>query len=522
MAAIIPALGFPVYFRTDDVHWLGWAAAHDNPLAAFNPAENLFGYFRPIPTLVWWALFRLFQFNPWPYQFTLALAAVLAMWPLFRICARAGGGPWAGLLGVGLFHAAWYGILYYVYWFSALTFGLEILFLLLAFDALTDGEELPGRPVAFVICALAAGLCKQPALVLLPLTGGLLILASARNRPRGRAWAAGIAVVALALLFLTPFVVHRPERLAGLRGDFVEFVGQRFRFYAATLLRGPGVLIVMGAAGAAVGRALSGGRSGAGWAGLVSGIAAGALVGRIDLRAGAAVWTLLLVAAALAERRSRPWVAGFLIPVVALFGVDFFVATYLLEPALMLVPALVIWVAPLAAPAGRALEERMADRRVRGFVVPVVLIAAAVLVFVARPLVAPVKSMRDVRATFRSLVSDLASREAAGTTLGSLSYEELGRSYAEIREESLETRVARHKTMNPAQLGKLLGLLGRPDLSVVSVEEALAATGPVRLVALNESEREILRRIPGSREIRTFAAGGASAAIFAVARPPDP
>ena len=127
LAAVLPLLGLPVFFRTDDVHWLGWAIGHDNPLAALEPGENLFGYYRPVPTVIWWGLYRLFGFEPLGYQLVLGAVGVLAMVPLFRIGRRVAGGQWGGLAAVALFHLAFVNILYFYFWYSALTFALEVL-----------------------------------------------------------------------------------------------------------------------------------------------------------------------------------------------------------------------------------------------------------------------------------------------------------------------------------------------------------------------------------------------------------
>jgi hypothetical protein len=511
-AALLPLLGLPVYFRTDDVHWLGWAASHPNPLSAFDPGENLFGYYRPMPTLLWWVLFRLFGFEPLGYQLVLGALGVATMVPLFRIGARlVGHRPWGGATAVALFHLVALPLLYYYFWFSALTFAVEMLFLALALDALTDGRTVPGRPVRFVIFALLAGLSKQPALLVIPAVAIPMLIAApgpARDRLR---WGVGISAVALLLMGVTPFVAQRPEALGRLAGgELLEYVSARWNFYAGVLLRGPaGPLAAAAAVVALTGTRRFGPALGAAAIGLALG---GAF--RV-LPPGPALvpWLILLSAAAWRSAPSRPWLIGFLVPSAALLGVDFHVSTYLLEPLLALVPALLLWLGPLVTPAGERIEPLAVRWRT-----PLTIAAPALallLTALGHDRAGPIVQMRDVRAVFREAVAHVRAEVGPGATIGYLTYEELGESYAEIRAKPLDRRVERHKTMNGPQLDKFLGLVGRTDLAVVPMGE-LPGQGETWLLGVNAEEIEVLAARPGAREVRRFERGGARAALFRV------
>lgn len=519
LAAVIPALGFPVYFRTDDVHWLGWALDHANPLAAFVPRENLFGYYRPLPTLAWWLMARLFGFDPLGYQLVLAGVSVLAMVPLYRIGRRLVGAEWGGLAAVGLYHALNFTILYYVFWYSALTFGLELLLLLLAFDALLDGEGRPARPVLFVVWSLLAGLAKQPALLILPLVGGGLILQGSGDRRRRLAWFFLLGAVSLVLLLMTPFVAHRPDALSAMpTADRTEFLRERFDFYARVLMRGPaGPLVALAAAIGLLTPRASGGRPAVSLASVAGGLAFAALVRFLPPPVGCGVWLVLILGAALRAPATRPWVAGFFVPSLLLLGVDFHVATYLLEPLLCLAPAALLWLCPLLEPAGRGLTLFL--RRVPGaaaLLVPLVFTASATAVL--RDRVTPLVVMRDVRAAFRAGVDLIVAQAPQGTTVGCLTYDELGRTYADIRRRPLGERVEAHKTMNPVQLEKFFRLRGRGDLRVLPVAEAVRALGPVYLLALNAEEDEILQRVPLAKPLARYAGGRGVSVVYFVAR----
>jgi len=523
LAAIIPLLGLPVYFRTDDVHWLGWAASHPNPLAAFDPGQNLFGYYRPLPTILWWVLFRLFGFEPLGYQLVLAALGVGAMWPLNRIGRRITGLSSGGLVAVALFHAAFVSILYFYYWFSALTFALEILLLVMALDALTDGPDIPGRPIRFVVFSLLAGLAKQPALLVIPAVAITMLLQSQRGMRHRWAWGAGILFGAIALMLVTPFVAQRPEALGQLAaGERVGYLVERLRFYATVLLQGPAGPLAMAAASVAVARHRLGLQSMAALlAVLAAGLMIGLGVGRLDPVFGILPWLTILLTAAMAVPESRPWLVGFLVPAVALLGVDFHVSTYLLEPALVLTPAILLWCLPLVRPAAQSIEDRV-PRRAWKFLPILMPLLAAVSALFLHGWLAPVVTMRHVRAVFRQAVETIRDTAPANTVVGYLSYEELGATYADIRQAPLDQRVERHKTMNGSQLAKFLRLQGRPDLHLVAAGEiaseadSLAGYGPAWLLAVTPAERTQLASRPGVVELRHFREGSAESAIFRV------
>lgn len=514
LAAILPLLGLPVYFRTDDVHWLGWAIEHANPLAAFQPSENLFGYYRPLPTLAWWLLYRLFGFTPIGYQLVLGVAGVLAMVPLFRIGRRIVGRDWGGFLAVALFHAAFVTILYFYFWYSALTFALELLLILLALDAFFDGPGRPAHPGRFLLLALLAGLAKQPALLVIPaVTIPEMWLRPGATRRRV-AWSLGLGLGAVALMMVTPFVAHRPEALGRLGiADLMTFAGERYRFYTGTLLRSPAGPLAAGAAAAALmvrpGRSLS--LRICGW--ILAVMAAAALLGRVAPAAAMPAWLLLLALAAHRVPASRGWFLAFTIPLAALLGVDFHVSTYLLEPAAALTVAMLIWVTPGLT--GGAPDDRspMAGRwpMARRVGAPA---TALLLAALAHGRLAPIVRMRETRAVFREAVEAVLREAPAGTTIGYLSYEELGESYADIRRKPLARRVEQHKTMSGAQLARFLRLRGRPDLRIVTAEAADTTSGNVWYLAVNATERGDFAGRVDLVEFRSWNRGAAAAALY--------
>lgn len=512
MAAVIPAVGIPVYFRTDDVYWLGWALEHPNPVAALVPQENLFGYYRPVPTLVWWVMARLFGFEPLGYQLVLAGAMVLGMVPLFRIGRRLTGEAWGGFMAVGFYHALNVTVLYYVFWYSALTFGLELLLLLLAFDALTNGSTTPGRPAAFVVWGLLAGLAKEPAVVILPVVAGGLILMGPRTRRGKWTWLMGLAAVSMTMLYLTPFVASRSTALSVMTmKDWAASVSERFDFYAHVLLRGPAGPI---AALSAVIALMDDARQQK-WIPIVIGGVSAVAVTALPIRIAAPVWVVLLVAAAIRVPMTLPWVGGFLISATLLLNVYMHVATYLLEPLLCLVPATFLWARPAWQPVGRFIGVQMM-RMPHWVVVVAPIVALFVLAATVREYLPPIVAMRQVRSVFRSGVETLITRAPHAATVGCVSYDELGTTYSDIRRSTIGRRVELHKTMDAAQLEKFLHLRGRSDLKVVSLLAARAASGPVCILALSEKEEEAVRHTLDAKPLARFVEGHALATVYLV------
>src|SRR3972149_9978171 len=86
LGALALVLVFPVYFRADDALHLEWASSHPNPLAAFVPAKaTVLGVFRPLQSLAWWSLYRLFGLRPEPYQLLVTLLFLACLGLLVRL-----------------------------------------------------------------------------------------------------------------------------------------------------------------------------------------------------------------------------------------------------------------------------------------------------------------------------------------------------------------------------------------------------------------------------------------------------
>ncbi len=249
-ATVTIAARFPVYFRTDDVHYLRWAAAHPNPLSAFLPSENsLFGTFRPLNTLLWWVCYRLFGLNPIPYQLTITLAYGVSFVFFFRFVATIFSRR-AAVFSLVAYLAIFSSLTSIVFWFSDMTFVLEVLLIhlslyLLASAAVGRVTWLPWG----VLCYLGASLTKEPAMLIVPVVASVFLATRWTTLPeRSRR---SVATVVLTILgFGIAWVIGTPSlrrRLAfspsvGLPA-VVDFLASRLRFYGRELLAGGGALV---------------------------------------------------------------------------------------------------------------------------------------------------------------------------------------------------------------------------------------------------------------------------------------
>jgi hypothetical protein len=440
---------------------------------------------------------RLFGFEPLGYQLVLAAVAVMAMVPLFRIRRRLAGHAWGRLLAVTLFHGVTLTILYYVFWFSALTFGLELLLLLLALDAFLSGDRLPGRPRAFVAWALAAGLAKQRA-------------AHPAARVRRFCCSGGWSLAA-ALLWM-----------AGIRGRGARAVARHAvrgaPAQALTQLAGPerrefllSVTTSMPHGSCGGDRALVALAAMAGLRQRIVGLLVSAIVGIgfhfLPAAVGLPLWSLPC-GGGLAGGGAH-WLPGFFIPATLLLGVDFHVATYLLRPpGLPGAAARAGWrrrsPSVLRRPPGRCASAR-GLRRCCCRSGPRWRVHAA---YDRIPLVA----MRQVRATFRFEV-ETADRSARATN-GCLTYDRLWARPARISGVGAGRAGGVAQDDESAQLEKFLKLRGRKDLRVVPLAEARRAAGPVWLFAANSDEIRVLEEVPGAQPLGRFDRGRAATAVY--------
>lgn len=249
VSLVLPMI-FPVYFREDDVVYLQWARLHSWK-DCFQPSQAiLFGMFRPMQNLTWWSLYHLAGLNPYPYQVTL-LFSYLAALALFFAFIKTALSTRIALTSMVAYGVAFYFITYIVFWFSDLTYTLELLFAhgAIWFFALAtkfnSRRYLTGAVVLFCIAVAS----KEPAALLVPLICSQLLATQWKQLARHTRGHLAISTALMlaggvSWILLNPAVQSRQgiPLDQGFNACF-SFIMQRWSFYASCLTAFPTIMI---------------------------------------------------------------------------------------------------------------------------------------------------------------------------------------------------------------------------------------------------------------------------------------
>jgi hypothetical protein len=191
VAVVVVITSAPFFLATtfigDDHLFLAYARYAPHPLVAFFRDQHGGEFYRPIPMMLWWMLGRLAAPATWPFALAaLSLHALVAVEVALLFLAMGGERRAAWMAAAFFFLAP--ATREAAFWYSASTDLLASAALLGSLIML-----LRGRPRSSVALAVAAYLCKESALVL-PLLGGLVLLARDGTAARAR-WRARLAAV---------------------------------------------------------------------------------------------------------------------------------------------------------------------------------------------------------------------------------------------------------------------------------------------------------------------------------------
>ncbi|MGD8718887.1 MAG: glycosyltransferase family 39 protein [Candidatus Zixiibacteriota bacterium] len=470
---------YPVYFRADDAYFLEWAAEHDSPLAAFDPARaEIFSTIRPAVNLAWWGMYRLFGLNPLPYHLVLSLLFTFSFVIFYRLVEAAFSRrvAVASLLAYG---CAFYYLCSVVFWFSDLTFALETFLLNLALLWLFRGAAGKVRYLAFGAIAWAgAVLTKEPSVIIGPLVLSALLL-TRWHRPttasfRRAAVVAGVMLgVGVLWVVLNPYL-HGRQLWAGAGGaeSFYPYAAARWRFYAAYLYGQFGVLLWVATFYLVLRRLPPLSRLDDAWKSALPLVGGAALA--LALRPIPAVALLVLFAAfvplLLCRDRATPGVVWFAVPILGLTTISFTVRTYLWEAsfgaALVMGVAFSEWV---DAAAWRRWMRSWPRRAAAAALALGVLVGAGIF---CGPLIAGklevLRVVSDTRRNFRGAAEYLI-RDAGGEDLDLVvvEYEDMGLDYhRDILPLADGPKAHRQKTMTGDELGRFLRVAGKENVRV--------------------------------------------------------
>jgi hypothetical protein len=249
ISLLIPSL-FPVYFREDDVVYLNWARSH-GWLDCFKPSQAiLFGMFRPVQNLTWWCLYRFAGINPAPYHVAIVFT-YLASLAAFVAFVRTAVSTRAALVSLTAYAILFYFLTYIIFWFSDLTYTLELMFAHAALwlFALSLKHKTRRHLAGAVVLFIAAVAAKEPAALIVPLVCAQLI---AMQWPhvnpalrRRSILAAGLMLAAgLAWILLNSSLQSRQGiPLDQGAAAIIAFVLARWSYYAGILTTVPAILL---------------------------------------------------------------------------------------------------------------------------------------------------------------------------------------------------------------------------------------------------------------------------------------
>lgn len=247
---IFVTLRFPVYFHWDDVSYLEWSKLHGNPFAAFLRSEStLFGAWRPACLLAWWGLYHLFGLQEVFYQIFISTVYALSLAVFFLLLERYYSTRVALLSLLG-YIAVFFHLGYVIFWFSDLSFVLEVFFINLSLYFLHSAVTRGGRHyILGVLFAIAAMLSKEPAAFIIPSVLLVYVLSEQREGLL-REWRRIIPLLGLLFAIGIPWLLSSPayqtrQSLLDLPelSDQVSYVVTRWNYYAWHLIARTGILL---------------------------------------------------------------------------------------------------------------------------------------------------------------------------------------------------------------------------------------------------------------------------------------
>ncbi len=247
--SIFITLQFPVFFRLDDATFLYWSRLHSNPLDSFqNSKASLFGAFRPMQNLIWWVMYRIFGLNSFLYQLFTTLLFGLSFVFLFKFVEKAFTRKIA-ILTIILYFMLFLKLTYVIFWFSCLTYILEIFFINLSLYLLITAINKKSKYFIWgVISYIIASLSKEPAVIIIPVASLYYIIARWKvinNRIKSMIITGTLLVVGVICTFFNPSIKERAVSTDFLSiSNVLKIATEKLNFYSGHSFSGLGILIL--------------------------------------------------------------------------------------------------------------------------------------------------------------------------------------------------------------------------------------------------------------------------------------
>ncbi len=524
-------LAFPVYFREDDVAYLHWARTYGF-WDSFDPGRaTLFGMFRPVQNVVWWLLYHTAGLDPYPYQVVITLTYLVAFACFLGFAASALSRSVAWMTAIA-YLAGFHFLMYIIFWFSDLTYTLEIMLAHAALWCLAAAVNAFSwlRLAAGLVLFLGAVLAKEPAAFMIPCGFVFLVFLRWKTlRQDDRIRLAGVAVLMLVVgaswILMNPSLRSRQ----GICGEplavvWRTFIYPRWTYYAQFFAAPPALIIVAAPMFLVIQLLIYSLRISL--AGRAATALAGAAILTLLLRANPAVMLAGLIGVSLVLVLLRhPAGLGSIMAVPALLGImtiGYMIRTYLVEASFGLAMAcgVAIHECRIAFPVEAICRD--AKRRVKWAVIVVAGAIAALAILVVLPsLSEKLTALRLLSAHRQTLAMSVdyffnAGSEIPGTLLV-IDYQDMGLVYERdiLPMRDLE-KASRQKTMSSASLHDFLHPITGIDVrNLAWWKTNTPGSGPATILTMNAAEEEFLARFPGkATRLREWRCGKARAGLY--------
>jgi hypothetical protein len=478
-------LGYPVYFRSDDIGYFTWVKSHPNFLDCFTPGVNyLFAGHRPITLAYWWVVFNLFGMDQTIYQIVMPVLLILSIVFLHKL-SKFLFGVRVGFLTVLVFLLVFNRYFNVLFWYSNVNNLMEPCLAVMGCYFIAHAlrtNSLTSKSLAFLFSA-GAIFTKEPSMGIISAFSLGLLLGSPHQRWSWRRcfFLVPICAVVVYQLLVTPawsirFASRAQASIGGLVDNYLFYTDSLSRGFLGFVLLFLFFYLVISTLCVRLPTAWRGTRSPL-WRTPVFFLAMSFFLGLVDT----ALLHLPFLAGLLAalwlafrwDRHFLPFLLWFVVVFVFLLALKNQVATNQFDGTFGFAVLLGLSAERVYRDMKEYLPGLLKSRRVltAGLVA-----AAVVMVILAGNQIAyqykALRALKNTRGNFKEVTEFVVSDLPASAQLFLVDYRSLGDAYRrEIMKGSLLEKARFHKTMRIEYMEPLLSLLGRPDIRVHPVME---------------------------------------------------
>lgn len=537
---VLAILGYPVYFRSDDIGYFTWVRSHPNLIDCFVPGQNyLFAGHRPMTMLYWWVIFNLFGMDQAVYQIVMPALLILSIVFLHKL-SKLLLGPRVGLFTVAVFLLIFNRYFNVLFWYSNINNLMEPCLAVMGCYFIARALHTNGLVSRLLAILFSTGaiFTKEPSMGIISAFAVGLLLSS---KPRFRSWRkylflAPILIVVVYQSLITP---GWSIRFASYGQATVGKLIENYLFYTDSLASGflgfTLLILFFYLLISSLCARLSSARTTTRltfWQTPIFFLLLSIFLGLSDpilfhlpflVALFAALWLAFRW-----ERSHLPFALWFAVVFFLLLGLKNHVATNLFNGTY----GLSVLLGLSAERAHRDLKNYLPQLLKSRKAMTAGLVATAIVVVIlAGNQIAyqykALKALKNTRQNFKDVTEFVVDNLPANSELFLVDYGSLGSEYRrEVMRGDLLEKARYHKTMRIDYMGPLLDLRGRPDISVRPLREISQDFGSDSYVLpANIRENSFLRHLIDERSIEVESVfrvgrGADSAYVYELLFPP--